>query len=437
MNILRSPNVVPGGPVHVVRLYEWRPPSRFANGGLARAAETIRGHGRGGDDVLLHINPDEFEYLKAKWGEPSTNPRTGLPEYGLFSKIKKALKFEAFNVKNIVKGVLKNPQRLLTGAVDPLGTKISNKMFGSHYDPLVNQLGGATEKTFRDAEARGMDTGLARNLHKVAGLVAGAWGGNAAGNALSWGAGNAASDLARLGTQQLGPVSTSVSPIITDASQLQAFTPTAQAFSSYVQPASTSLADRAINTGVSALSKASDTLADPAQKLAATAKNPANWPKLAKYASVLGALGGAGSGATGVAPPPAAKPGEPLPDLDFTRRMQMPDIDWYSYGQRPEESFYDSNVLPTMPGKARGGVSRHVRGPGTGRSDSIPARLSDGEYVLTAEDVALLGDGSNEAGARRLDKFREKLRKHKGSALARGKISPNAKAPTSYLRGAR
>jgi len=92
-------------------------------------------------------------------------------------------------------------------------------------------------------------------------------------------------------------------------------------------------------------------------------------------------------------------------------------------------------------GKARGGLaaisSQHVRGPGTGRSDSIPAQLSDGEYVLTAEDVALLGDGSNEAGAQRLDEFRQQLRKHKGTALARGKISPNAKAPMQYLRGGR
>jgi hypothetical protein len=93
-------------------------------------------------------------------------------------------------------------------------------------------------------------------------------------------------------------------------------------------------------------------------------------------------------------------------------------------------------------GKAMGGLmtlaqGRHVRGPGTGRSDSIPAQLSDGEYVLTAEDVALLGDGSNEAGARRLDEFRAQLRKHKGGALSRGKISPNAKAPMQYLRGAR
>jgi hypothetical protein len=54
--------------------------------------------------------------------------------------------------------------------------------------------------------------------------------------------------------------------------------------------------------------------------------------------------------------------------------------------------------------------------------------------VLTAEDVSLLGDGSNEAGAKRLDQMRAHLRKHKGAALSRGKISPNAMSPMQYMK---
>lgn len=90
------------------------------------------------------------------------------------------------------------------------------------------------------------------------------------------------------------------------------------------------------------------------------------------------------------------------------------------------------------PGLARGGlgsVARLVRGGGTGREDKIPARLSDGEYVMDAETVALLGDGSTRAGAQRLDEFRAKVRKHKGEALARGKFSPNAKPLARYMGG--
>jgi hypothetical protein len=78
-----------------------------------------------------------------------------------------------------------------------------------------------------------------------------------------------------------------------------------------------------------------------------------------------------------------------------------------------------------------------VQGTGTGRSDSIPAKLSDGEYVVDAETVALLGDGSSKAGAQKLDQLRVNIRKQKGRALAKGKFSPNAKAPQTYLSGGR
>jgi hypothetical protein len=83
-----------------------------------------------------------------------------------------------------------------------------------------------------------------------------------------------------------------------------------------------------------------------------------------------------------------------------------------------------------------GAVARLVRGGGSGRDDTINARLSDGEYVMDAETVAMLGDGSTDEGARRLDSMRSQLRKHKGKTLARGKFSPNAKSPLAYLKGA-
>lgn len=98
-----------------------------------------------------------------------------------------------------------------------------------------------------------------------------------------------------------------------------------------------------------------------------------------------------------------------------------------------------ANGLPPPPGMAMGGplsqVARFARGAGTGRSDHIDAKLSDGEYVMDAETVAMLGDGSSKAGAQRLDQMRKEIRSHKGKALAKGKFSPNAKSPLSYLKG--
>jgi hypothetical protein len=83
------------------------------------------------------------------------------------------------------------------------------------------------------------------------------------------------------------------------------------------------------------------------------------------------------------------------------------------------------------------GRSFAVQGAGTGRSDEIPAMLSDGEYVMDAETVALLGDGSSKAGAKKLDDFRVQIRKQKGRKLAKGKISHDAKRPDKYMAGGR
>ena len=43
-----------------------------------------------------------------------------------------------------------------------------------------------------------------------------------------------------------------------------------------------------------------------------------------------------------------------------------------------------------------------VVGPGTGTSDSVPARLSDGEFVLTAKAVRNAGGGDRDVGAARM-----------------------------------
>ena len=47
-------------------------------------------------------------------------------------------------------------------------------------------------------------------------------------------------------------------------------------------------------------------------------------------------------------------------------------------------------------------VRGEVSGPGTGTSDSVPARLSDGEFVLTAKSVRGAGGGDRDIGAARL-----------------------------------
>lgn len=185
---------------------------------------------------------------------------------------------------------------------------------------------------------------------------------------------------------------------------------------------------------------------------------------LENYLKLLGALGSAFSGTKGATTPTAGTGtggmGGALPKYTYSRQQLSPDIDYYTYGTRPEAKFFEYGMQlekPTQPelppakppgdepvmaegglmGYAKGGSkeSRYVDGPGSGREDKIPALLSDGEYVIDAETLALLGDGSTKEGARRMDKFRANIRKHKGRALSRGQISPDAKSPDKYMGG--
>lgn len=180
-------------------------------------------------------------------------------------------------------------------------------------------------------------------------------------------------------------------------------------------------------------------------------------------------LFGGGSGVFGGRLPAATLPGVSTGFAPRTADDLGPKTtqDWYRYGYGPEQSFFsyvpkgepntsraytgyeqaqaDEDKGFAVGGMAGGGMrgpgsasnSYAVNGPGTGRSDEIPALLSDGEYVIDAETVALLGDGSSKAGAERLDQLRVKIRKDKGRKLAKGEFSGNAKRPEHYLKGGR
>ena len=76
--------------------------------------------------------------------------------------------------------------------------------------------------------------------------------------------------------------------------------------------------------------------------------------------------------------------------------------------QKPGYNYYTDQYRPVArsSGYAHGGDVHagggEVDGPGTGTSDSVPARLSDGEFVLTAKAVRGAGGGDRDIGAARL-----------------------------------
>jgi len=103
------------------------------------------------------------------------------------------------------------------------------------------------------------------------------------------------------------------------------------------------------------------------------------------------------------------------------------------YQRGGEYDYWSQNADVPRAAPTVASNGRYVKGQGTGRSDDIPARLSDGEYVMDAETVALLGDGSGSAGARRLDEMRRNLRQHKAKNLRKGGFSHKAKQPHQYM----
>jgi hypothetical protein len=77
-----------------------------------------------------------------------------------------------------------------------------------------------------------------------------------------------------------------------------------------------------------------------------------------------------------------------------------------------------------------------LRGPGDGVSDSIPARigrkqparLADGEFVVPARIVSELGNGSTDAGAKRLYAMMDRVQKNRKKSIGKGKVAVDAKS---------
>lgn len=95
---------------------------------------------------------------------------------------------------------------------------------------------------------------------------------------------------------------------------------------------------------------------------------------------------------------------------------------------------YARGGLSDLGGYSDGG--RLLRGPGDGVSDSIPAvigkrqpaRLADGEFVVPARIVSELGNGSTEAGARKLYAMLDRVQKARGKTVGKGKVAKDSRA---------
>ena len=424
-----------------------RSTTKMARGGLASAARQLRRAGRNGDTMLAHINPREAQMLKQAGGSGTINPSTGLPEYfdiGDFFKLVLpiALNFIAPTLGSTIGAALGASAAwapALGGALIGAGTSAitgGNPLQGAIMGGMGGGLGGNLGQMFApDASAAtqgllgsglaGAVGGMASGRGPLEGAVQGALGsyiGNAVGG--MGGSGAVGTGLAAGSENFRNAMVAGYDP----------------------QTALTSGALSGLAAGMRKPSQtAVDSLGSPATK--ADAKSGFSFDKLGNLLPFAGLLSSGSSDAQ-----QAVKSMSPEQQEYFNR----PSIKWdwpkmqrdASNANMSLSQFMAQNWPQVTSGtynlpvvtKARGGplsqIAYMARGSGSGRDDTIDARLSDGEYVIDAETVALLGDGSSKMGAQRLDLMREQIRKQKGKALVRGKFSPDAKSPLSYLRGA-
>lgn len=135
------------------------------------------------------------------------------------------------------------------------------------------------------------------------------------------------------------------------------------------------------------------------------------------------------------------------PGADYYASNNTGDIDYFP-GQNtftspngPSFTHYAEGGIASLPGPQEsvpGAVEGMLSGPGDGMSDSIPAnidgkqeaRLADGEFVLPADVVSHIGNGSSKSGSQRLYAMMDAIRQARTGTEAQGKqINPDKFLP--------
>jgi hypothetical protein len=95
---------------------------------------------------------------------------------------------------------------------------------------------------------------------------------------------------------------------------------------------------------------------------------------------------------------------------------------------------YNEGGISSLGSYSDGG--QLLRGPGDGVSDSIPARigarqparLADGEFVVPARIVSEIGNGSTDAGAKRLYAMMDRVQQNRKKSIGKGKVAVNSRS---------
>ena len=393
---------------------------------LHNVAKNLAAEGRGTDSTLVHMSPQEVRGLQAlamaHGGSLSVNPSTGLPEAGFLS-----------NILPVIGGAAMTAM----GVPPPLAAMI---------------MGGGTALATGDM-GKGLTAGL--GAYGGAGLGAGLMG---AGTAAAGNAAIADAGLANF----VGPSQTAMNAA--SAAQATPFATMGQGLSSLTSSGAAGEAARSgfmggigglKGLGMSGLAAAAPMLLGSDSGVAPVAKTPtmnrlvyepnvtspfpqSNVPAYGNLGRDFGREQQYYSGRyvdTGMPFTPGAyAAGGPIQIPGQTYPMSYLDTSEYAAGLREPTAQMAQGGIAHLGDYSDGG--RLLRGPGDGVSDSIPAtigdkqpaRLADGEFVVPARIVSELGNGSTEAGARKLYAMLDRVQNARGKTVGKDKVAKNTNA---------
>lgn len=422
--------------------------------GLKSIAQELQNYGRNGDTMLAHINPQEAALLKSMGGSGTINPATGLPEYWGF-------KIGPIGIGSDY------------GGVSVGNTSIGDVLDKSGVGDLIAKLGPiapAAAAYFGGPLAAGIVGGIGKegkfNFQRA--LMTGA---------LAYGAQNLAQGLGDAGTAgtsassgapvELGVPGTDV--VAGEVAQTGLSTPGAfdQAMAGDFSKAA-STASQNIGQGISDFGSQVSNAAKGAYNLSTGAPGASEAFK-ASGATMMNTAAPIYAGATGVMAIDEAEKMKEESDLANAKSqeeyneimnrieaskqrgiaaMKANPYQFAEGGPVPQmppgglaslQSMRDGyGAMQTMDGNipqfAKGGMPpRFLSGGGDGMSDDIPAvigdrqpaRLADGEFVIPADVVSHLGNGSSKAGAKQLYSMMDKVRSARTGNKKQGKqINP-------------
>ena len=426
---------------------------------LQHAANHLAAQGRGGDTTLVHMAPGEVKSLQqlamAHGGSLSINPNTGLPEAGFLQSLLPAVIGAGLAAATGGTSLALEPgmiglgvgglQALQTGSLSKglmagLGAYGGAGLAGGLMASGAQQIAGDTIAKQAAENAALEGTTLPQNYAEIAGRTSlpqeqalarmGTSNLDLMGKGLTGGLSNFQSGMAAAGGPSLFKASfAALAPALTEQ---QGNLPTKQKEDADLgpryryEPGVASPFPQASPTGVernyypnAGYQRITDAQARELYGFAdgGNVQGDPNLMQVKTFDPVVR----------------MARGGRMFPAAD-NEPMQKPKGLRDMPGLRETKGLYASGGLSDLGGYSDGG--RLLRGPGDGVSDSIPAvigkkqpaRLADGEFVVPARIVSEIGNGSTEAGARKLYAMMDRVQNARGKTVGKGKVAKNTRA---------